>query len=326
MESQKRRDWFSILGSIVIGLLTINSLSPLDYALSREIASNTVNFLFIFLGVGTLSFFLKKHYLMLSSFVACISLCHFMKEAQSNEFAYSCPSQDTQVTIAHITLDQENSSEIAIEKIKEVNAELIAIQVPQHKQAGQILDHFFAKTHPHFQKISHNKGSDILIYSKYPVSNLDTVYYNGNTNLAGSIFIDSTHGKLDFITGYLTEDQSDNSYAEVKNQLASLSRHIGEDNTQPLLAIGATRLASWSPEIQEFKTEHELNGSRRDLEFGYTDEYIFYSNHLECVKFDYVLDGKGVLGIYQFKEKEEKAAPAYHTSVSINKAVISALY
>ena len=217
MEFQNRRDWFSILGSTVIGLLTINSLSPLDNELSREIASNTVNLLFIFLGVGTLSLFLKKHYLMLSSFVACIALCQFIKDAQSNEFAYSCPSQETQVTIAHITLDQDNSSEIAIENIKEVNAELIAIQIPQQEQAGQLFDRFLAKTHPYFQKISHNKGLDILIYSKYPVSNLDTVSCNGNTNLAGSIFIDSIHGKLDFITGYLAQNQSGNTYVEAKN-------------------------------------------------------------------------------------------------------------
>ena len=315
MEFQNKRDWLSLVGTAIIGVLTINSIYPFGYSISRELASHTVVFLFLFLGIGVLSFLLKRHLLMLASFVACIALCQFMKAAQSDQFAYSCLTKDTKITVAHFKLDGDTVDSLTICDIKKIKAELIIIQTVPTAQVSQLLDKHFIPSHPHFRKTADKQRLAILLYSKYPIFGLDTVYYSKDPNLAGTLVIDSMHVKLSFVTGYLSNNPSKNVYEVAEQQLARLSHYLDVNNKSesPLLAIGTTRLACWAPELQKFKTKHTLNGSRLDLELAHTDEYIFYSSHLRCIGFDYILEGKGVRGTYQFKEVIKLKKPLYHT-------------
>jgi hypothetical protein len=76
-----------VFASLVVGLLTINSISPFSFALAHEAATYAPQFVFAFVALGFLALRLRHKFVMLACFVSSIALCDFLhKSTHSDTF------------------------------------------------------------------------------------------------------------------------------------------------------------------------------------------------------------------------------------------------
>lgn len=299
----------NILGLVLIAGLTFNCINPVSsIPFSRQLADYAIEFMFVFLFGGALLFLLKQNSLMLASFIACIALNVFLKDAQNQKFSYTNATEDLQLKIAYLALNEIDEEQLL--KLDELKADFLSIQLPNSTDTKAKLIQHLAKSHPYQQAIQQSKNKEVLVFSSYPLDNLDTIYCNGTASLAGSIYIDSTHDKIRFIGTFIPSfplDEQD-SYETAEEHLTHLSSYLKTtQTTSPLIAVSEIHLKSWAPELTAFKESNTLNDSRMDLDFSNLEKHIFYSEKLVCTGFESISFGKGVVGTYQFRKAIPKS-------------------
>lgn len=305
--------WLDVVLATTIGGLVINCIFPMDNAASRWLAEQAVPIILSSLAVGGFAFLLHRKQLMLVSFMSCIALCSFLKEAQNQQFSYARPTNDLQIRVAHFAPTDERMQIELLHQVESLRADLISVQIPTQTAFEQALRTRLNCSHLYQKRLEYADNMSILLFSNRPIQDLDTVYLGSQPSLAGSILVDSVHGKIQFLSTYVSHVMRNTPSKELQEQLARMGHYLEQRSpNMPLLTLGEIQLASWSPEVQAFKENAALNDSRIDLDWVPSDEHIFYSNHLQCIDFTTLLDGNGVMGTYQFRHN----MPASKTSVS----------
>lgn len=294
----------NILGLVLIAGLTLNCVNPTtSIPFSRQLADYAVELMFVFLFGGALMFLLKQNFIMLVSFIGCIALNVFLKEAQNQKFSYTTATEDLQLRVAYLALEEIGEEQLI--KVDQLKANFLSIQLPRSIEFKAKLIQHLSKSHPYQQAIQQNKDKEILLFSSYQLGDLDTIYCNGTASLAGSIYIDSTHKPIRFVGTYIPNFPLDaqNSYETAEEHLAHLSSYLKTTKTNnPLIAVSEIHLKSWAPELTAFKKSNTLNDSRMDLDFSNLEKHIFYSKELVCTGFESITFGEGVVGTYQFRK------------------------
>lgn len=116
--------------------------------------------------------------------------------------------------------------------------------------------------------------------------------------------------QLTFLCTVLPDPRRENRAA--RRELTTLSQQLAHIN-MPILAMGNFQQVAWSSPLQSFKGKSALRDSRRGLcltsregfftLFEQPKDYIFYSNHFQCVSFE-TISGRsgahmGIIGTYQ---------------------------
>ncbi|WP_156039767.1 hypothetical protein [Aureispira sp. CCB-QB1] len=298
----------SLLWLFLVTMLTLGVVVPLDTTANYFLSSHAITIMLLFLGTGFVGFVLRNNTIIFPSFLACIVLCTFIKESLTQEFTYSTPTDDIEVRVAHLVLDDKESITAFAQSFSGLEADFLSIQTPIEPTLELRLTQELGKKMPYWNKTICNNNTAMFIFSSYELKDLDTVYYNGNqaVSLVGSMFIDSTHDQISFLSTRVPVDRG--LRQETEKHLERLSQYINNNfQDKPLLTLSGTKLASWTPELQEFRTAHRLNDSEMDLELRTRDEHIFYSKDLVCTGFSNILDGNGVLATYQFRTPKKTA-------------------
>jgi len=296
--------WFSL-----VALLTIGIVVPVDMTASHFLAGHAITVMLLFLGTGFVGFVLRNNTVIFPSFLACIVLCTFIKESLTQEFTYSKSTDDIEVRVAHLVLDNEESIAAFGQSFIGLETDFLSIQTPIEPTLELQLMKELSKKMPYWNKtICNNNNTALFVFSSYELKNLDTIYCNENqtVSLVGTMFIDSTHDQISFLSTKVPIGQGTHQEAEM--HLERLSEYIHTNfQDRPLLTLSGTKLASWTPEVQGFKDAHRFNDSKIDLELISRDEHIFYSKDLVCTGFTKILEGNGILATYQFRKPKKTA-------------------
>jgi len=298
----------SLLWLFLVTLLTLGVVVPMDTSANYFLSSHAITIMLLFLGTGFVGFVLRNNTIIFPSFLACIVLCTFIKDSLTQEFTYSIPTDDIEVRVAHLVLDNEESIAAFGQYFTGLETDFLSIQTPIEPTLELQLTKELSKKMPYWNKTICNDNTALFVFSSYKLKDLDTVYCNGNqtVSLVGTMFIDSTHDQISFLSTKVPVDQGMRQEAE--KHLEQLSQYINTNfQDRPLLTLSGTKLVSWTPELQEFKDVNRLNDSEIDLELIARDEHIFYSKDLVCTGFTEILDGNGVLATYQFRKPKKTA-------------------
>jgi hypothetical protein len=295
--------WFSL-----VAILTLGVVMPVDLTASHFLSSHAITIMLLFLGTGFVGFFLRNNTLIFPSFLACIVLCTFIKESLTQEFTYSKSTNDVEVRVAHLVLDNEESIAAFGQSFIGLETDFLSIQTPIEPTLELQLMKELSKKMPYWNKTICNNNTAMFVFSSYELIDLDTIYSNGDqtVSLVGTMFIDSTHDPISFLSTKVPVGQG--MQEEAERHLERLSQYITNNfQDKPLLTLSGTKLASWTPEVQEFKNTHRFNDSKIDLELSVRDEHIFYSKDLACTGVTKILDGNGILATYQFRSPKKTA-------------------
>lgn len=298
----------SLLWLLLVTVLTLGVVVPMDTTVNHFLSSHAITIMLLFLGTGFVGFALRNNAIIFPSFLACIVLCTFIKESLTQEFTYSKSTDDVEVRVAHLVLGDQESISAFSQSFTGLEADFLSIQTPVEPTLELQLTQELSAKMPYWNKTICNNNTAMFVFSSYELKDLDTVYCNDNqtVSLVGTMFIDSTHEQISFLSTKVPVEQGLRQEAE--KHLQRLSEYINNNfQDKPLLTLSGTKLASWTPELQEFKTAHRLNDSEIDLELTTRDEHIFYSKDLVCTGFTEILEGNGVLATYQFRKPKKTA-------------------
>jgi hypothetical protein len=298
----------SLLWLFLVTLLTLGVVLPVDMNASHFLSSHAIKIMLLFLGTGFIGFFFRNNTVIFPSFLACIVLCTFIKDSLTQEFTYSTPTDDIEVRVAHLVLDNQESIAAFGQSFTGLETDFLSIQTPIEPTLELQLMEELSKKMPYWNKTICNNNTALFVFSSYELKDLDTIYSNKNqtVSLVGTMFIDSTHDQISFLSTKVPVGQGMHQAAE--KHLEDLSEYINTNfQDRPLLTLGGTKLVSWTPELQGFRAAHHFNDSKIDLELIERDEHIFYSKDLVCTGFTEILDGNGILATYQFRKPKKTA-------------------
>lgn len=260
--------------------------------------------------IGGFAFLLKQPFVMLYTWLACVALCHFLKDTQRSPFYYAEARETArQIQIAHFDISNEAETTVLLEILGDLNVDLISIQSKGNKLIEGLVSAKLQAKYPFKLATDYEKARmhSTLIFSKIPFETTDTFHCEGLPYLMGDLIIDSSrHRKLQFLSLYLPDNIA-NDPLLMQEQLSAIGTCWSARQTKAaaLMAFGAIPSAAWSPEIRAFRSLCTLHDSRLDLELQANPEHIFYSNHLRCINFESLANGIGVIGTYQLKIPEE---------------------
>lgn len=310
--------WITNLWLLLVASLTVMVVVPTNTIFGHFLSTHATGMMFAFLGVGFVGFVFRNNWLIFSNFLACIVLCSFIKESSTQQLSNGSPIEDVQIRVAHFVLENEQEVERFGDSFSDLNANFVSIQTPVESAVAQKLTKKLSHKMPYSRKTVCNNGIKLLVFSKYELRDFGTLYYQGNNtvSLVGSMFIDSLHKEISFLSTRLPVDKEFRK--ETEQHLAELSRYIDQNSqNKPLLTLSSMRLTSWSPAVQDLSNTNELN-DEVNVDFSNQEEHIFYSKDLLCIGFDKVLGGNGVIGTYQFSDAESNNPLRVRSAYSIH--------
>lgn len=164
----------------------------------------------------------------------------------------------------------------------------------------------------------------IAVFSRYPLSDVQTHYWSGVPNITGNIEVtDSANYPMlsgeeirtpdttvHFVASHTLSPRSESRYRRRNHQIRQIAQHL-KSVEGPVLAIGDYNAVPWNPYIVAMKQEARLYDSRRTFTSTYPSrlragglpiDYVFHSKDFTCVDFHAVSargsDHRGVVGTY----------------------------
>ena len=269
-----------------------------------------------YLALGIFFLILKQPQLMFTSFACCAGLCLFLKYSSNSDLKHPVPTDELRIKVAHFNVSASDEDyESTINTMLATDADLISIQelTPDWEYA---LEETLSEKYPYSSSVVRFDPFGLAIYSKNPISQLDTFYFEDIPNLSGIVDIkNSNNRRFKFICGHTTPPLYSIAYQKMKGHLKILAEHAAQDSI-PVITIGNFHAPPWWGEIQELRETANLADSRRSAAYGISEifqnpgDYIFYGEDFNCLSFENIFTPKsshlGISGQYQFKRHAQK--------------------
>ena len=310
------------LATLILGVALLCIFTP-DVILIKRGANFTVQImlLFLFLGIGFLMLGQKR--LMFTSLFACGILSLFLKNASDQSLRFPSANEQPQVSVAHIDLSLSDDYTETMRIIWSTDVDVISFQeyTPDwHNYLQQELQAHY----PHQNIMMRIDPFGMALYSKYELSNVDTVIFNEFDEmpcLYATLGVDE-ETQVHVVSAHTLPAVNRSAYERIRSHFSLISNFIDELDG-PVITVGDFSLPSWSQEIKDFKDNSSLSDSRRDMVpavfnkplfmLNIPIDHIFYSDDIECTSFK-VIDSQegsqlGILGKYQLKEFAQLTTP-----------------
>ncbi len=258
------------------------------------------------LAMGLVFMILKWHRLMYLSFVCVGFLCLFLKGSINPSPVYATENPERSLEIIQLnTSFHDGSFEELSSLLLESGADLISIQ-----EITPDWDVFLKETlkdsFPYSRSVASISFNGLAVYSKMPLTSLETFYYKDIPNITGNILPDCDPSKnIRFVTTYTNPTfKTEAFYKELKEHLGTIIEKV-EPYSDAMLAIGTYNTVAWSSEMKYFTDRLGLQNSRRST-YG-SGSYVFHNPKLECTEFSDFKDGDksiGLRGAFQFSSKQ----------------------
>ena len=150
----------------------------------------------------------------------------------------------------------------------------------------------------------------IAVFSKHPLTGVDTPYIGGIPNISGTIELDDT--SIQFVTAHTPSPVGPANYHKRNHHIRQLGKYI-EQLEGPVLAIGDFNAVPWDDSVIHFSKKTGLKDSRKELSATYPSwsfiplipiDYIFHSKEIRCHSLKTIdstsSDHYGIVGTYSF--------------------------
>jgi hypothetical protein len=226
-----------------------------------------------FLAAGLLFLILNQPKLVLISFCCTAILCLHLKRASNPLLRFPEVTAGPKLSIAHINVSTPDWA--------------------------QVLEANLVEDYPNMARNIRIDPFGMLIFSKFPISEIDTFYYNRIPNLDLTVSC-SNEQTVKLIASYILPPLN------IREHLSVIADQV-EKRDQPVITLGDYNMVYWSDEIISFRNVANLKNSRRStLKVHY--DHIFYSDEFECVDFSEIVDLSsnhlGIYGSYQFDQSK----------------------
>ncbi len=232
---------------------------------------------------------------------------------------YSPPEVQTDtyaadLKVAHFNVFVANRQyKKTLEKVKATDADLLSFQ-EVHTQWAGFLEKNLATAYPYYHIVpGSGRGEGIAIFSRYPLSGVETIVWENRPNIAGNIEVGDS--SIHFLASHTISPVTLQRFHQRKRHLQQITRYL-EKQEQPVLAIGDYNIVPWNRNIAKLKKQAQVADSRKGRQatfpsflgrWGIPIDYIFHSDELNCLNFGTISgtgsDHLGVMGAYQIKKK-----------------------
>lgn len=265
--------------------------------------------------LGTLFLAIRKPRLTMVTFVSCLFLCIYLKDATNPALAPPKITDEPIIKIAQFNITASNSHyDSTIMAIKNTNVDIVSVQEVS-PDWGKILKDSLKEVYPYTCEIEGLDVYSMKLFSKFPFASCDTFYCDMIPNLAVGFKNPYAKGNLYVISSYIAPPVYATAYKELQKQLDTLAAYT-ERLSSPVITLGDYNIHASSYEIQQFRRDAKLNDSRRgfrpDRNDGYISllevptDHIFYTSHFNCTEFQTISgpseERLGIKGSYQFSK------------------------
>src|SRR5687768_14685238 len=277
----------------------------------KQIAGNTLYVMLGLLLAGFLFFLIKKERLMVVSFFSCCILCLHLKSSANNQMRLAEVTTNPSVSISHINLaNAESQYDSVIRYLLDLNTDFISFQelTPDWEEE---LVRGLSERFNYFHTMTRLDQYGMGFFSKFPIVDIDTLFYMDVPTLVCEINMDSIH-TCHILSCQGIPPVSKAAFTAIDRHFSYLSQYL-QATPGSVIVLGDMHLPPWSSEIQKFKETSRLQDSRRDINARHLDgsvslpripvEHIFYCDQFECTSFSEVgnesVGRVGITGTYQ---------------------------
>ncbi len=262
-----------------------------------------------YLGLGFVFLIANQTKLMFTSLICCAGLCIFLKNSSNSAFHHPIQTSEAIIKVAHFNISASDEDyDGTIDVILNTEADLISIQEVT-PDWHYLLEEKLKEKYPYSNTVVRFDPFGIAVYSKLPFSSIDTFYHEEIPNLMGSIQIGESNQDFHFISSHTMPPLYSSAYDNMKNHILKIAEKA-QSVSAPIMTFGELNAPPWWQEIKDLREKAGLHDSRRSASYGFSEifqnpvDYIFYSNHFECVGFENINGNSsshlGISGTYQF--------------------------
>jgi len=221
----------------------------------------------------------------------------------------NCIPEEGGLRIAHFNVLKFNDDyKGTIKAAQSTQADFISFQ-EVNKEWQDALAESLGNTYPYsFSLPLESCCYGIAVFSKHPLTDVESFYSGSLPNIRGNILIDGT--SVHFVTAHTSAPTTYSRYLQRNKHLSELATLL-EQVTGPRVAIGDFNSVPWDSAITGFKQATLLKDSRKTITPTYPAylkiasvplDYIFHSQELTCLGFNSIegtsSDHLGILGTY----------------------------
>ncbi len=302
---------FGLISLILLGAF-ICVFTP-NYFLFKMGARFAAQIMLGYLLLGFVFMVFRQHKLMFTSFACCAGLCLFLKYASDGQLSLPLKTDEQTLDVAHFNVSASTIDfQHTLDEILAVGADVISLQEVTPDWDAE-LKAALQEKYPYSKTIVRLDPFGLAIYSQFPLISSDTFMFEDIPNIVGRVQLKDK--EICIITSHALPVFYTNDYEKQRNHLMAIAKYTNATNC-PVITIGDYNAVPWSYEIQDFKAAAKLNDSRRGFMpasngsfslFQIPSDHIFYSNQLECIKFQEINSPSsghfGIKGSYQFSNK-----------------------
>lgn len=282
------------------------TLFPFDNDFSKATSIYAVQIMFGYLLFGTLMMVLRQPKIMFTSYICCAAICIFLKTHANEAVMFPRRNNTTALKVAYVNTSNANGDYASfIEDILKTDADFIAIEEVT-PDWDEVFSRALAAKYPYNRSITRADFFGQAVYSKLPLTAVDTFYYKDIPNIIGTIKLDNYANDVSFVSTHTEPSfMTKNFYKNLREHLNKVVERVGQYRN-PKIALGTFNTVEWATEIQDFRTLLGLQSSRRNNNpfAAIPFDHIFHSRDLECIYFAPILNKAGgelgIQGIYQF--------------------------
>lgn len=301
-------------GATVIAALPAIICMPLPgYFSFHSFSTYAEQILIAYLVLGLLMLIFSKTHWMWVSFSCSAALCLYLRSSATEGIRFPSPLMGEPVyKVGQFEMSSINEHlDSALSNIKESKIDILCFQ-EVNPRADSILKKNLKLNYPYAFSLKRVDLYGMLIFSKYPFTNVDTFSVNNIPNIEGYIQFDEDK-ILRFVDSYIAPPFNEKGFAMLRKHLNDLSQRVLKEKNRTIV-LGNYNCVPWSQEVCEYKTRCNILDSRLGLMLSYPSkindflnvplEYIFYSKDIRCIGFD-AMQSKlnqqylGVIGKYQ---------------------------
>jgi len=277
--------------SVLIVILTIFST---NISFLKEFQAQAVWIMLSFLGIGMIAYLFNNRNILYVSFACCASLCVFLKSASNSNLKMPEENNETKVSIAHVNVTSaEESYESLTNELLKREIDILSFQEVKPDWA-RYLQSALKETHPYIIENIRIDLFGMAIYSKFPITKVDTAYAADVPFLTANIELKEDK-ELCVISTMMLPSINKRLDSLQTAQMENISNYIKE-NQETELVLGDFNMVYWSNKIRDFRENASLLNSRRDVSQSVLSvpyDHIFHSSDLECTQFRDIIDTTG---------------------------------
>jgi endonuclease/exonuclease/phosphatase (EEP) superfamily protein YafD len=277
-----------------------------------------------YLAAGMVLLFLKQPRLTFVCFAGCALLCFFLKFSLKsntierwrqavikNRLPAVQEAPEIQFRAVHLNVTNTADASDMLNTLRQCSPDLVSFHEVT-PDWGRLLKDSLAALYPFHHDMVDIGLFGMAIFSRHPLTSMDTFYYEEIPNLRGCVDVEDE--KLCFLSVHTEPALNSFSLLRLREHLGLVATEVRRMEV-PVIVMGDFNSVSWSNEMQVFMDSSGLLESRTGFMpfsnggtssfFDIPLDHIFFSPRLYCNGFE-VLKSKaahrlGILGNYSFK-------------------------